>query len=86
MAYAIRYKAAAERSIEKLPSLVQRRILKHIESLAGNPRPEGVKKLAGEANLWPTRVGAYRVVYQIFDDLLSVMVIRVGDRKEVYRR
>jgi mRNA interferase RelE/StbE len=50
------------------------------------PRPTGVVKLVGTGNGYRLRVGGYRIVYEVHDDRLVVMVIRVGDRREVYRR
>ncbi|MEH2388914.1 MAG: type II toxin-antitoxin system RelE/ParE family toxin [Nostoc sp.] len=55
------------------------------KELAIEPRPIGVKKLAGEESLYRIRVGGYRVIYQIFDNILLVNVIKVKHRREVYR-
>lgn len=54
--------------------------------LADDPRPTGVVKLAGDDNLWRIRIGNYRVVYEIYDDQLIVLVLRVAHRKDIYRR
>ena len=54
-------------------------------ALAGNPRPSGCVKLAGADELWRIRVRQYRVVYQILDDQLIITVVKIGDRKDVYR-
>ena len=64
---------------------VQRRIVHAVEGLAPNPRPPGVKKLAGASDHWRIRVGAYRVVYQILDRVLLVLIVDVGHRGDVYR-
>jgi mRNA interferase RelE/StbE len=53
--------------------------------LADNPRPPGCVKLAGQENLFRVRVGHYRIVYQIVDDRLIVVVILVAHRRDVYR-
>ncbi len=50
-----------------------------------NPRPEGAKALEGQGNLLRIRVGDYRVIYQVDDRRLSVLIVRVGHRSEVYR-
>lgn len=50
-----------------------------------NPRPQGVKKLAGETQLYRIRKGNYRIVYTFQDKELVVLVVKIGDRKEVYR-
>ena len=57
-----------------------------IDRLAVEPRPRGVVKLVGTANGYRVRVGDYRIVYEVHDDRLVVVVIRVGDRREIYRR
>ncbi|MDZ8051092.1 MAG: type II toxin-antitoxin system RelE family toxin [Aulosira sp. ZfuVER01] len=54
-----------------------------IDTLATEPRPSGVKKLKGEENTYRIRVDSYRVVYEIYDDVLLITVIRVGVRGEV---
>ena len=56
-----------------------------MDALAANPRPKGVKKLSGPDDLYRIRVGDYRIVYQIHDDRLIVLVVRIGHRKDVYR-
>jgi mRNA interferase RelE/StbE len=60
-------------------------VVEAIESLAADPRPPGVKKLAGADRTFRIRVGACRVVYEIEDNVLVVSVIRVAHRKDVYR-
>ena len=56
-----------------------------LAALAGNPRPPGCVKLAGAEDLWRIRVRQYRVIHQILDDELIVVVVKIGDRKDVYR-
>ena len=53
--------------------------------LADNPRPRGVEKLEGRENRYRIRVGDYRVIYEIHDEVLLVLVVRIGHRREVYR-
>ena len=72
--------------MRSLPRAAQVRIAPKIEALADEPRPPGVKKLAGEEELYRIRVGDYRVIYAIEDAELVVLVVMVGDRKDVYRR
>jgi mRNA interferase RelE/StbE len=85
MNYAVELSPAAARQLERLPSAAQRRIVAALFDLETNPRPPGVVKLAGDANLWRIRVGDYRVVYEIHDGRLLVLVVRIGHRKDVYR-
>ncbi|MGB3653401.1 MAG: type II toxin-antitoxin system RelE/ParE family toxin [Rivularia sp. (in: cyanobacteria)] len=75
----------AKKQFNKLPSDVQERIETKINNLAIEPRPNGVKKIQGEENSYRIRVGDYRVVYDILDDILLVTVIRVKHRSQVYR-
>jgi mRNA interferase RelE/StbE len=84
MAYQVIFKPRARRELEKLSNAVAERIARAIDALALQPRPPGCKKLENEDNLWRIRVGDYRVVYQIHDDRLIVLVVRIGHRREVY--
>ena len=85
MAYQVLIKDSAQKELAALPPSVQKRIDARILSLAENPRPSGVKKLAGDDNLYRFRVGDYRIIYQIQDAALLVLVIKIGHRREVYR-
>ncbi len=85
MAYSILLAPPAERQLTSLTDSVQKRIVKRLKSLRENPRPQGVKQLAGEENLYRTREGNYRIIYTIQDKELIVLVVKIGDRKEVYR-
>jgi mRNA interferase RelE/StbE len=71
--------------MDRLPAKVRGRIVETLEELRKDPRPSGYVKLKGEDNLWRIRVGQYRVVYAIEDDVLTVLVVRVSHRKDVYR-
>lgn len=55
------------------------------ESLGNNPRPAGYIKLKGSHNLFRIRVGPYRIIYTVQDDKLIVLVLEIGDRKDVYK-
>jgi mRNA interferase RelE/StbE len=83
--YKVFFKSSADRQLRKLPEAMQRRVVVEVEALAHNPRPRGVVKLAGHENLWRIRVGDHRVVYEIHDDRLVVLVLRLAHRKDVYR-
>jgi mRNA interferase RelE/StbE len=85
MSYRVELKPSALEALSKLPVADRKRIAKKIDSLAENPRPRGVTKLAGEENLYRIRAGEYRVIYQIQDDRLLVLVVRIGNRGDVYR-
>jgi mRNA interferase RelE/StbE len=83
--YKIEFSNAAFKQLKKLPIKVRTRIQTKIDDLADNPRPNGVVKLEHSDNGYRIRVGSYRVIYDIFDDILIVSVVKVGHRKEVYR-
>ena len=84
-AYRVVLTPAAERQFAKLSSQAREMIAAALVALGGNPRPSGCAKLAGTEGLWRIRVRQYRVIYQILDDQLMVVVVKIGDRKEVYR-
>jgi mRNA interferase RelE/StbE len=86
MQYAIIIKPTAVKSLDKLPRPVRRRILDALEELRTNPRPAGCVKLTGDENLWRIRLGDYRVVYEIHDNLLVVLVLSIGNRKDIYSK
>ena len=83
--YRVEITPSAQRELSKLPKNVQKRVDERIQALAENPRPPGSKKLEGEDGFHRIRVGDYRIVYQIKDKVLLVLVIRIGNRREVYR-
>jgi len=85
MAYAIEFAPSAKRELKKLPREAQLKLNQRIESLSIEPRPRGSKKLKGATELWRIRVGDYRVVYEVRDKILVVLVVRVAHRREVYR-
>jgi len=85
MAYTIEFAPSAEREFRKLAREVQLRVRPRIDSLAYEPRPAGAKKLRGQEDLWRIRAGDYRIVYEVRDRILVVLVVRVAHRREVYR-
>lgn len=84
--YRITYKGSAVKELRRLDKPVQKRLLAAIEALATNPRPDGVKKLKGVHDQYRIRVGSFRVVYDIADGELRILVLRIAHRKDVYRR
>jgi mRNA interferase RelE/StbE len=85
MAYSILLAPPAERQLKALTQPVQKRIVKRLKLLTQDPRPPGIKKLAGEGDLYRIREGDYRIVYTIREKELIVLVVKIGNRKEVYR-
>jgi mRNA interferase RelE/StbE len=84
MSYRIEVLPAAVRSIRKLPPEAKRRIQAAVELLADDPRPPAAKKLTGRPE-WRVRTGDYRIRYRIKDEILLVVVVDVGHRREIYR-
>ncbi|MBS0621396.1 MAG: type II toxin-antitoxin system RelE/ParE family toxin [Verrucomicrobia bacterium] len=86
MMYTVNVAEKVEKYLNKIPKKDKERILEKIASLAHNPRQEGCKKLEGHQSppLYRIRSGVYRILYNIKDDSLIVLVVEVGHRKEVY--
>ena len=79
-------KPSVARALRHLPAPVRVKLVAVIDGLADDPRPPGCKKLAGQPDRYRVRAaGTYRVVYEIRDDRLVIVVIRIGHRREVYR-
>ncbi len=84
-AYRVVLTPAAERQFAALPHQAREMIAAALVALASNPRPPGCVTLAGAEGLWRVRARHYRVIYLIRDDELIVTVVKIGDRKDVYR-
>ncbi len=84
MTYRIEVAPAAARQLRKLDPPARRRVQGAVELLAENPRPRSAKKLVGGEGEWRVRTGDYRVVYEINDDVLLVLVVAVGHRRDIY--
>lgn len=85
MSYKVEILKGALKQLKKLSPEVQERIQAKIDELATEPRPNGVKKLKGQENTYRIRVGDYRILYDIFDDILLVTVVEIGHRGKVYK-
>jgi mRNA interferase RelE/StbE len=86
MTYRVEVAPAAVRQLRKLDPAARRRIQAAIELLADEPRPSGARKLTGGDGEWRVRTGDYRLVYEIHDNILLVLVVAVGHRRDIYRR
>lgn len=84
MKYRLDITAAARKHIKRLSPSVQDRVMAAIRGLAEAPRPAGFKKLRGRPG-FRIRVGDYRVIYNIHDRIITVEIIEVGHRKDIYR-
>ena len=85
MAYTIYLTKSAAKDLAAIPRKTLQHIDSTIQSLADNPRPLGSTKLQGEDDLYRIRKGNFRIIYKIEDKALIVTVIRVGNRRDVYR-
>ena len=83
-AYKIFVKRSVEKDLAAIPKDDLQRILRKIESLGENPRPQGCEKLSGQEK-YRVRQSRYRIVYSIQDNELTVWIVKVGHRREVYR-
>ena len=83
--YPIEFSKSAEKELLNLPKKTASQILSKIDMLALNPRPSGCKKLTGSLNSYRIRIGDYRVLYTIEDNILLVDIVSIGNRKDVYR-
>lgn len=83
--YKVFIKPSAVKEIEAIDRISgRRRIVRRIQDLAHDPRPQGCEKLSGQ-NKYGVRQGDYRIVYAIEDETLMISVVKVGHRREVYR-
>jgi len=82
--YSLQFKKSVTKDLRSLQKRDVQRILKRIESLAEDPRPTGCEKLV-DREFYRIRQGRYRILYEILDDALIVLVIKVGSRDAVYR-
>jgi mRNA interferase RelE/StbE len=83
-AYKLFFKKSVQKDFDSIPKKDLKRILSRIESLLEDPRPKGCEKLTGQER-YRLRQGQYRIVYSIQDDELTVWVVKVGHRKDIYR-
>ena len=83
-AYKIFFKKSVEKDFNLIPKKDLKKILGRIEALAEDPRPPGCEKLTGQQR-YRLRQGRYRILYPIQDDELTIWVVKVGHRKDIYR-
>lgn len=83
--YHVEFSSKAARQYRKLPLCIQERIKPHIDSLENEPRPVGILKLKGAYHGYRLRVGDYRILYEIQDDRLLILIVEVAHRRESYR-
>ncbi len=84
MTYSVEFSKAAACAFDKLTQVVQRQLQTEINALASQPRQVGCKKLKGSTNRWRARSGDYRIIYEIHDGILLVLIVGVGHRRDIY--
>ena len=84
MNYRVIFSRSARKQMERFSGETETRLLAKLSALEANPRPSGCKKLK-KRDAWRVRVGDYRIIYEIHDKVLQVIVVTVGHRREVYR-
>lgn len=84
MSYSLEFRPAALRELKRLPRSVSDQLLLIFEKLKENPRPPGCLKMKGDSGFWRVRSGNYRVIYDIQDSKLVVLIVDVGHRKDIY--
>ncbi len=84
MTYRILYRAGAEKDLERIPDPFQSSIRKAVQSLAGDPRPQGSKKLVDAGNAYRIRVGKYRIGYLVLDRQIVITVVAIAERGKIY--
>lgn len=76
---------SADKALHQLPKEVIPKIVTAIQNLADNPYPVGCRKMAGEENVFRIRVQNYRIIYEIHKKTITIVVLKIGHRKDVYR-
>lgn len=84
--YKIEWKASAKKELKRLPKPTVGKILVAIESLQLDLHPQGSKKIIGSEHTYRLRTGDYRILYSVYDDYLVIEIIRIGHRKDVYKK
>ncbi len=83
--FRIDYKKSAFEELKKLDQAVKERIGAAINALGSEPHPPGSRKMVGSGALFRLRVGDYRVIYEVQEKVLTIFIIRIGHRKDIYR-
>jgi len=84
--FRIEFAPAAVRQLRSLPAKIQVRVRTRVEALGSDPRPAGCRKLMGADDIYRIRVGSYRLLYQVRDDVLLVLVVSVRKRGDIYKK
>ncbi|MBQ3645581.1 MAG: type II toxin-antitoxin system RelE/ParE family toxin [Synergistaceae bacterium] len=82
--YKIKFTPRAKKEYNKLDRSVLEYVDSALSELAKNPRTYGVKKLKGSKELWRIKADYYRIIYKIYDDIITVLVVRIENRDKAY--
>lgn len=85
MAYKITFSKSAYKELSRLPKNIYLKAEISIDELIENPRPSGCKKLVGSKNTYRIRVADYRIIYDVYDDIIEILIIKIAHRKDVYK-
>ncbi len=85
MSYRIEVKRSAAKALQKTPKADQKRIADKIDSLAQNPSNPDTTKMKGNNPFHKIRVGDYRIIYEIQEEVLIILIVKIGHRKDVYK-
>ena len=85
MTYTIEFSRAAEKQLADIQRGDQKKIAQRIEKLISNPFPSGYEKLKGSDDLYRVRQGDYRIIYNILEKKLIILIVKIGHRREIYR-
>ncbi len=86
MAYRVVLKNSAKKELARLNAGAYQKVRFALDELAKNPRPAQTQKLTAKGSLWRFRVGDYRIIYEILDEKVLIIILRIGHRSHIYRR
>ncbi len=84
MTHQVKLAPRAAKELRRLDRAAAHRIVRTLQVLADTPRPPSARQLVGRPGIWRVRSGDYRILYEIEDDALVVLVVRIGHRREIY--
>jgi len=85
LSYSIEIKKSAAKTLKKIPKLDLQRIVKKIDDIAENLPNQEMSKMKGDNPFHKIRVGNYRIIYEIHEEVLIILIVKIGHRKDVYR-
>ena len=84
--YEIQIAKSVLKTLKTLPAIDVKKIISTIQALALDPFPNGCRKISGEQSTYRVRQGNYRVIYEIEDHKMLILILKVGHRKDVYKK